>query len=173
MRGTLSRYSRARVFEVYASGSPTNFSHISCLTCSPIGAGGLNVGFKGKGYCGKSQPSKKKESRNMTRAHRVHSQPVGFTLYRALELQAFTGEPGLWAASAGTRTRTTAFPTASPTDTLEIAVLKLRPRVGLIKSAFCAIKFLSATFDGRRKTLRTRRRRGWDQSMRRGGRTKC
>lgn len=172
MRGTLSRYSRARVFGVYASGSPTNFSHISCLICSPIGAGGLNVGFKGKGYCGKMSAHRKNKSRNMTRAHRVHSQPVGFTLYRALELQAFAGEPGLWAASAGTRARTTTFSTASATDALEIAVLKLRPRVGLIKSAFRAIKFLSATFDCRCKTLRTRRGRGWDQSMRRGGWTK-
>jgi len=49
-------------------------------------------------------------------SYRIHTQPVGFTLCRALELQAFTCEPGVCTAGAGTRARTTTFPTTSATN---------------------------------------------------------
>jgi hypothetical protein len=159
IRGTPSRYSRASFFGVYASGSPTYFSHISCLVCSPIGAGGLNVGFKGKGYCGK--PSARRKSRNMAKAHRIHTQPIGFTFHGALELQAFASEPGLGAAGAATRPRTATLSTAS-TNTLEIAVLKLRPWIKFIRFSFWVFEVLSVVFDDSREAPRTRRGRGWD-----------
>src|SRR5258706_9457966 len=106
-----------------------------------------------------------------TRAYRAHTQPVGFTLSRTLELQAFSGEPGVCTAGTGTRARTTTFPTASTTNTVEIIHLKLRPWIRFIQFPFRAFEILGLVFPSCHKTPRTRCGGGRDLSTGKGGRT--
>src|SRR5258708_4008014 len=101
----------------------------------------------------------------MTRTHCVHTQPVGFTFYRTLELQALAGEPGLYATGAGTRARTATFSTGSGSNALKITVVKSRPWIRFIKLFFWAFgcpRCLSLVFGRPRETPQARRGRGGD-----------